>query len=139
MTAVGMLDTISLYDDELMEAMLEGDEPSEEQIHKAVRRATIAREITPVFMGSAYRNKGVQEVLDAVRATQHCRHADVAGHHRPDRQQYQGHRHGRRRVRTDGWGDAWRAAPDGGDTVHGPRDIRPRTGGGRAPQQIAGA
>jgi elongation factor G len=62
----GMLDTLSLYDDTLLETMLEGRDPSEELIRLAVRRATIAREITPVFMGSAYRNKGVQELLDSV-------------------------------------------------------------------------
>ncbi len=62
----GMLDTVSLYDDELMEIMLEGDEPTTEQIIGAVRRVTLRREITPIFFGTAYRNKGVQELLDAV-------------------------------------------------------------------------
>ncbi len=62
----GMLDTVSLYDDELMELMLEGDEPTPEQIIGAIRRVTLRREITPVFFGSAYRNKGVQELLNAV-------------------------------------------------------------------------
>jgi elongation factor G len=64
----GMLDTLSLYDDELMEAMLEDDsqDPEQDLIHAAIRRATLAREITPVFFGSAYRNKGVQPLLDAV-------------------------------------------------------------------------
>jgi elongation factor G len=62
----GLLDTVSLYDDQLMETMLEHDAPSEELIHAAIRRATIAREITPVLLGTAYRNKGVQLLLDAV-------------------------------------------------------------------------
>jgi len=62
----GMLDTLSLYDDQLMEAMLEGDDPPVELIRQAVRRSTLAREITPVFFGSAYQNKGVQPLLDAV-------------------------------------------------------------------------
>lgn len=62
----GMLDTLSLYDDELLEIMLEGDEPTEDQIRTAIRRATINRDITPVLLGSAYRNKGVQLLLDAV-------------------------------------------------------------------------
>lgn len=62
----GMLDALSLYDDELMEVMLEEKEPSAEQIHNAVRQATLAREIVPVLLGSAYRNKGVQPLLDAV-------------------------------------------------------------------------
>src|SRR3990170_1565229 len=64
----GMLDTLNLYDDDLMEVMLEGHEPTEEQIHVAVRRATLRRDITPVFLGTAYRNKGVQSLLDAVTA-----------------------------------------------------------------------
>lgn len=62
----GLLDTLSLYDDELMEVMLEEQEPTEDLIHAAVRRATLSREITPVFLGSAFRNKGVQQLLDAV-------------------------------------------------------------------------
>ncbi len=62
----GLLDTLNLYDDELMEVMLEGQEPTEAQIHGAVRRATLRRDITPVFLGTAYRNKGVQLLLDAV-------------------------------------------------------------------------
>jgi elongation factor G len=61
-----MLDTLSLYNDELMELLLEEQAVSEELIHKAVREATRNREITPVFMGTAFRNKGVQLLLDAV-------------------------------------------------------------------------
>jgi elongation factor G len=60
-----MLDAVSMFSDELMEAMLE-ERVTEELIHHAVRRATIAREVTPVFMGSAYKNQGVQLLLDAV-------------------------------------------------------------------------
>lgn len=62
----GMLDTLSLYDDELMEVLLENQEAAEDQIHTAVRRATLSRDITPVFVGSAYQNKGVQSLLNAV-------------------------------------------------------------------------
>ena len=62
----GMLDTLSLYDDELMEVMLEEREPDESQIRAAVRMATLTREITPVFVGSAYHNTGVQLLLDGV-------------------------------------------------------------------------
>ncbi|MFH0980038.1 MAG: elongation factor G [Planctomycetota bacterium] len=62
----GMLDTLSLYDDELLEVMLEEGVPAAELIHAALRRATLSREITPVLLGSAYRNKGVQPLLDAV-------------------------------------------------------------------------
>ncbi len=60
-----MLDVLSMFSDELMEAVLEGRE-SEELIHRAARAGTISRKLTPVFMGAAYRNKGVQPLLDAV-------------------------------------------------------------------------
>ena len=62
----GMLDALSLYDDELMELMLEDREPTVEQLNAIIRRLTIGREIVPVMMGSAYKNKGVQPLLDAV-------------------------------------------------------------------------
>lgn len=60
-----MLDALSLFSDELTEAALEGRE-TQEQIIEAARRGTVAKELTPVFMGSAYKNKGVQTLLDAV-------------------------------------------------------------------------
>jgi elongation factor G len=60
-----MLDAVSLYSDELTEAILE-EKVTEELIHDAVRRGTISQSLTPVFMGSAYKNKGVQLLLDAV-------------------------------------------------------------------------
>ncbi len=60
-----LLDAASLYSDELMEAVLGGRE-TEEQITEAVRKGTISRDLIPVFMGSAYKNKGVQPLLDAV-------------------------------------------------------------------------
>ncbi|MCC7291327.1 MAG: elongation factor G [Phycisphaerales bacterium] len=62
----GLLDVLSLYDDTLMEIMLEHEHATPEQIMPAIRRATIAREITPVMLGTAYKNKGVQMLLDAV-------------------------------------------------------------------------
>ncbi|MGQ9650505.1 MAG: elongation factor G [Phycisphaerae bacterium] len=62
----GMLDTLSLYSDELMELMLEDKPICEELLHRVIRERTIAREITPVLLGSAFRNKGVQPLLDAV-------------------------------------------------------------------------
>ncbi|MCA9300745.1 MAG: GTP-binding protein, partial [Phycisphaerales bacterium] len=65
-----MLDTVSMFSDELTEAMLmEDDEPGSvtpEIIHAAIRKATISLQVTPVLMGSAYKNKGVQKLLDAV-------------------------------------------------------------------------
>lgn len=60
-----LLDAASMFDEELMEAVLEGN-ASEEQIHKAIRTGVIANELCPVFVGSAYKNKGVQTLLDAV-------------------------------------------------------------------------
>ncbi|RMG36446.1 MAG: elongation factor G [Planctomycetota bacterium] len=61
-----MLETLSLFSDDLMIAILEEEPIAAEQIHEVIRRATLAEEITPVLLGSAYRNKGVQPVLDAV-------------------------------------------------------------------------
>ncbi|MCA8987413.1 MAG: elongation factor G [Planctomycetaceae bacterium] len=61
-----MLEQLSLYDDELMEALLEETEIPVEKIHQIVRNATLSQEITPVMMGSAFKNKGVQELLDAI-------------------------------------------------------------------------
>jgi len=60
-----MIDAVSMFSDELAEAFLEGNE-TEEMIINAVRKATIAMEMTPVFIGSAFKNKGVQLLLDAV-------------------------------------------------------------------------
>jgi elongation factor G len=60
-----LLDAVSMFDDDLMEAMLE-DAVTPELMDNAIRTATIAREITPVLCGSAYKNKGVQVLLDCV-------------------------------------------------------------------------
>ena len=60
-----LLDAASMFSDELMEAILE-DRVSEDLICQAVREGTLSRKLTPVFMGSAYKNVGVQLVLDAV-------------------------------------------------------------------------
>jgi elongation factor G len=61
-----LLETIAENDDEMMELYLEGAEPTEEQLIAAIRRATIAGKLTPVLTGSAFKNKGVQPMLDAV-------------------------------------------------------------------------
>ncbi|MCG8551394.1 MAG: elongation factor G [Desulfobacterales bacterium] len=61
-----MLDEVSLFSEDLTDALLEEAEISEELIMDAVRAGTIAREMTPVFLGSAYKNKGVQPLLNAV-------------------------------------------------------------------------
>jgi elongation factor G len=60
-----MLDAVSMFSDELMEAVLE-DRPTPAMIREAVRRGTLTLQLTPVFIGSAYKNKGVQPLLDAV-------------------------------------------------------------------------
>jgi len=53
-------------DEELMEKYLEGEEISVEELKKALRKATINRELVPMLCGSAFKNKGVQPLLDAV-------------------------------------------------------------------------
>ena len=60
-----MLDEVSMFSDELMEAILE-NRVTENQIHEAVRSGTLSMDLTPVYLISAYKNKGVQELLDAV-------------------------------------------------------------------------
>jgi elongation factor G len=61
-----LLDAVSMFSDELMEVMLEEKIPSAEMIREAIRRGTLSLEFTPVMIGSAYKNKGVQLLLDAV-------------------------------------------------------------------------
>src|ERR1700683_2099368 len=61
-----LFETIAEHDDEMMELYLEGTEPSEEQLVAAIRRATIAGALTPVLCGTAFKNKGVQPMLDAI-------------------------------------------------------------------------
>jgi elongation factor G len=61
-----LVETIAENDEEMMELYLEGTEPDADQLIAAVRRATIASSITPVMCGSAFKNKGVQPMLDAI-------------------------------------------------------------------------
>ncbi len=61
-----MLDAVSEFDDQMMEDILEGKEITEETIHNAVRQGVQSLKLTPVYMGSAFKNKGVQPLLDAV-------------------------------------------------------------------------
>ncbi|MEU1533848.1 elongation factor G [Streptomyces fagopyri] len=67
-----LVETVAEHDDEIMELFLEGQEPTEEQLYAAIRRITIASgkgdgvTVTPVFCGTAFKNKGVQPLLDAV-------------------------------------------------------------------------
>ena len=61
-----LLEICAELDDELMDKYLEGETLTEDEIRRAVRKGTLALEIVPVFCGSAYKNKGVQPLLDAV-------------------------------------------------------------------------
>jgi len=61
-----LLDSVAMFSDELTELILEDKEPPLELVRKTIREATVARKLTPVFMGSAFKDKGVQELLDAV-------------------------------------------------------------------------
>jgi elongation factor G len=61
-----LVETISENDEEMLELYLDGTEPSEEQLIAAIRRATISGAVTPVLCGSAFKNKGVQPMLDAI-------------------------------------------------------------------------
>lgn len=61
-----MLDVVSQYDDQVMELMLEEKPVPEEAIHRAVRNGTRSLQFVPVYLGSAFKNRGVQKLMDAV-------------------------------------------------------------------------
>jgi elongation factor G len=61
-----LVEKICELDDDLLEQYLEGEEPSVDDLKKALRKGTIACEAVPVYCGSAYKNKGVQKMLDGV-------------------------------------------------------------------------
>lgn len=61
-----LLDAVSMYDEELMMKFLEGEEIAPDEIRAAIRKGVLAMEMTPVLCGSAYKNKGVQLLLDAI-------------------------------------------------------------------------
>jgi elongation factor G len=61
-----LLEALSMYDDEMMVRLLEEQPIAEEMIRQTIREATINRDIVPLMMGSAFKNKGVQPLLDAV-------------------------------------------------------------------------
>ncbi len=65
---MAMIEAIAETDETLMEKYLEGEEITEEEIHAALRKATIANEIVPCICGSSYKNKGVQEMINGVVA-----------------------------------------------------------------------
>ncbi len=61
-----LMDAVSMFDDEIMEMMMEDKEVPTDKIRKAIRAATIANEFVPVTCGTSYKNKGVQKLLDAI-------------------------------------------------------------------------
>ena len=67
-----MLEALSLYDDELMELLLAEEAVPEEKVHHLIRQATLSHEIIPVMIGSAFKNKGVQPLMDAICAYLPC-------------------------------------------------------------------
>ncbi|HHC24869.1 MAG TPA: elongation factor G, partial [Desulfobacterales bacterium] len=66
-----LIDAASMFSDELMEAALE-DSVTEEMLMSAIRKGTLTRALTPVFIGSAYKNKGVQPLLDGITNLMPC-------------------------------------------------------------------
>ena len=63
---MALMESVAETDEELMMKYLEGEEFTEAEIKKAIRKATIANDMVPVLCGTSYRNKGVQKLLDAV-------------------------------------------------------------------------
>ena len=61
-----LIDAVSLYDDEIAEMYLEGEEIPADKLRRAIRKATVSGEMVPVICGTSYKNKGVQKLLDAV-------------------------------------------------------------------------
>ncbi|MBZ0257284.1 GTP-binding protein, partial [bacterium] len=61
-----LIEAIADYDDEILNAFLEGEEVSAEAVKRAIRKATVSSELVPVLCGSALKNKGIQMMLDAV-------------------------------------------------------------------------
>ncbi len=61
-----LLDAASMFDDAIMELMMEGDDVPSDLLNAAIRKGVLALELCPVFVGSAYKNKGVQPLLDGV-------------------------------------------------------------------------
>jgi elongation factor G len=66
-----LIDAASMFSDELTEAALDG-QVTEDLLVEAIRKGTLTREMTPVFMGSAYKNKGIQPLLDGVTTLLPC-------------------------------------------------------------------
>ena len=67
-----LIDQASMFSDELTEAILEEKDVTAEMINNGIRQGVISRQLTPVFIGSAYKNKGIQPLLDAVTRLLPC-------------------------------------------------------------------
>ena len=67
-----LIDAASMFSDDLTDAVLEETEISDELLYSAIRNGALTRELTPVFMGSAYKNKGVQPLMDAITLLLPC-------------------------------------------------------------------
>ena len=67
-----LIEAASMFSDEVMEAALEERDVPTDLLMAAIRKGTVSRELTPVFLGSAYKNKGIQPLLDAVTALLPC-------------------------------------------------------------------
>ena len=63
-----LIEALAQFDDTVLQRLMEGEDPEEAELHHAIRQATIAQDLTPVLLGSAFKNKGVQLVLDAINA-----------------------------------------------------------------------
>jgi elongation factor G len=61
-----LIDSVSMFDDEIAELYLEGEEVPAELIKKVIRKATVTNQMVPVTCGTSYKNKGVQKLLDAI-------------------------------------------------------------------------
>lgn len=80
-----MLEAVSEFDDTLLVKYLDGEEISEDEIKSAIRRATLEFKIVPVLCGSAFKNKGIQRLLDAVvdylPSPLDINNGQIVGHH----------------------------------------------------------
>ena len=61
-----LIDAVSLFDDDIAEMFLEGEDIPSDKLKQAIRKATVSGELVPVICGTSYKNKGVQKLLDAV-------------------------------------------------------------------------
>ena len=128
-----MLDALSMFSDELTEAILE-EKVTEELIAAAIRKATINLQIAPVMMGSAYKNKAVQLLLDGVASLPAEPGRDHQQRRRPRQGRGQGHPHQRRRqARSSCWPSSWRTAATASSPTSASTRARSTQGAARSP------